>query len=112
MTFKCKSRFVGVRPCRAGSAPSSMNRARCLKERQLADRSLRGCRAMLKVLVRASCWNQRVGPRAEASFRPIPTRPANTGSDSVRNVAQWYGAFKVAPDEKLYLQPADRIRIW
>jgi predicted metalloendopeptidase len=38
--------------------------------------------------------------------------PGEYRSDTVRNVAQWYGAFKVAPDEKLYLQPADRIRIW
>jgi putative endopeptidase len=38
--------------------------------------------------------------------------PGEYRSDTVRNVAQWYDAFKVAPDDKLYLQPADRIRIW
>jgi len=38
--------------------------------------------------------------------------PGEYRSDTVRNVAQWYDAFKVAPDDKLYLQPPDRIRIW
>jgi len=38
--------------------------------------------------------------------------PGEYRSDTVRNVAQWYDAFKVTPDDKLYLQPPDRIRIW
>lgn len=32
--------------------------------------------------------------------------------DEVRNVDAWYAAFHVLPDQKLYLAPADRIRIW
>ena len=38
--------------------------------------------------------------------------PGAYRSDTVRNVDAWYDAFKVAPDDKLYLKPADRIRIW
>ena len=30
----------------------------------------------------------------------------------VRNVDAWYAAFGVAPTDKLYLAPADRVRIW
>lgn len=31
---------------------------------------------------------------------------------TVRNIDAWYRAFGVAPGEKLYLAPADRVRIW
>jgi len=30
----------------------------------------------------------------------------------VRNVEAWYGAFGVKPEDKLYLEPAKRVRIW
>jgi predicted metalloendopeptidase len=30
----------------------------------------------------------------------------------VRNVDAWYSAFEVTPDNKLYLPPNDRVRIW
>jgi putative endopeptidase len=32
--------------------------------------------------------------------------------DTVRNLDAWYAAFDVQPGEKLYLSPADRVRIW
>lgn len=32
--------------------------------------------------------------------------------DTVRNLDTWYAAFKVQPGDKLYLAPADRVRIW
>jgi predicted metalloendopeptidase len=32
--------------------------------------------------------------------------------DEVRNVDAWYAAFNVLPAQKLYLAPADRVRIW
>jgi putative endopeptidase len=35
-------------------------------------------------------------------FRPV----------TVRNLDAWYVAFDVKPGEKLYLAPADRVRIW
>jgi putative endopeptidase len=33
-------------------------------------------------------------------------------ADTVRNLDQWYAAFDVKPGDKLYLAPADRVRIW
>ncbi|WP_257314053.1 M13 family metallopeptidase [Geothrix fuzhouensis] len=39
---------------------------------------------------------------APASFRPY----------TVRNLDAWYPAFQVKPGQKLYLAPADRVRIW
>ncbi|HTS37405.1 MAG TPA: M13 family metallopeptidase [Candidatus Solibacter sp.] len=38
--------------------------------------------------------------------------PGEYRSDSVRNLDAWYEAFKVAPGDKLYLKPQDRLRIW
>jgi putative endopeptidase len=35
-------------------------------------------------------------------FRPV----------TARNLDAWYAAFDVKPSDKLYLAPADRIRIW
>jgi len=33
-------------------------------------------------------------------------------ADTVRNLDEWYVAFDVKPGDKLYLAPADRVRIW
>ena len=33
-------------------------------------------------------------------------------ADTVRNLDEWYAAFDVKPGDKLYLAPADRVRIW
>ena len=38
--------------------------------------------------------------------------PGEYRSDTVRNVDAWYDAFKIAPTDKLYLKPTDRVRIW
>jgi putative endopeptidase len=38
--------------------------------------------------------------------------PGQYRADTVRNIDAWYDAFKVKPGEKLYLAPADRVRIW
>jgi putative endopeptidase len=38
--------------------------------------------------------------------------PGEFRSDTVRNVNAWYDAFKIAPSDKLYLKPTDRVRIW
>ena len=32
--------------------------------------------------------------------------------NTVRNLDAWYDAFDVTPGQKLYLAPADRVRIW
>jgi putative endopeptidase len=38
--------------------------------------------------------------------------PGEYRSDAVRNVDAWYKAYEVAPTDKLYLKPEDRVRIW
>jgi putative endopeptidase len=38
--------------------------------------------------------------------------PGQYRSDSVRNLDAWYAAFDIAPTDKLYLKPEDRVRIW
>ena len=38
--------------------------------------------------------------------------PAEYRADTVRNIDAWYDSFSVKPDEKLYLAPKDRVRIW
>ena len=38
--------------------------------------------------------------------------PGEYRSDTVRNVDAWYEVYKVAPGDKLYLKPEDRVRIW
>ena len=38
--------------------------------------------------------------------------PDEYRADTVRNLDAWYQAFDVKPGEKLYLAPADRVRVW
>jgi putative endopeptidase len=38
--------------------------------------------------------------------------PAQYRASTVRNLDGWYRAFGVKPGEKLYLAPADRVRVW
>jgi putative endopeptidase len=38
--------------------------------------------------------------------------PDEYRASTVRNIDAWYAAFDVQPGEKLYLAPADRVRIW
>jgi predicted metalloendopeptidase len=38
--------------------------------------------------------------------------PAEYRADTVRNLDPWYAAFSVQPGQKLYLAPAERVRIW
>ena len=50
-----------------------------------------------------------------ASRRQILTDthpPGEYRSDTVRNVDAWYKAYDIAPSDKLYLKPEDRVRIW
>ena len=55
-------------------------------------------------------------PEREAALRQqIKTdthSPGEYRSDTVRNVEAWYKAFDVAPGDKLYLKPEDRVGIW
>ncbi|HSQ98767.1 MAG TPA: M13-type metalloendopeptidase [Sphingomicrobium sp.] len=41
-----------------------------------------------------------------------PHSPCRVRTDVVRNMDPWYSAFGVQPGQKLYLSPADRVRIW
>ena len=41
-----------------------------------------------------------------------PHAPSQFRADIVRNFDPWYPAFKVEPGQKLYLAPAERVRIW
>ena len=41
-----------------------------------------------------------------------PHSPCAVRTDVVRNMDPWYSAFGVRPGQKLYLTPADRVRIW
>jgi predicted metalloendopeptidase len=38
--------------------------------------------------------------------------PPEYRADTVRNLDAWYGAFQVHPGQKLYLAPAERVRVW
>jgi putative endopeptidase len=38
--------------------------------------------------------------------------PGNFRAETVRNIDGWYDAFSPKPGEKLYLAPADRVKIW
>jgi putative endopeptidase len=41
-----------------------------------------------------------------------PHSPCKVRTDVIRNMDPWYSAFDVRPGQKLYLAPADRVRIW
>ena len=41
-----------------------------------------------------------------------PHAPGQFRAYEVRNFDAWYTAFDVKPGQKLYLAPADRVRIW
>jgi putative endopeptidase len=41
-----------------------------------------------------------------------PHSPCPVRTSVVRNMDPWYQAFNVKPGQKLYLEPADRVRIW
>jgi putative endopeptidase len=41
-----------------------------------------------------------------------PHAPGKYRAATVRNIDAWYEPFNVVPGEKLYLAPADRVRIW
>ena len=38
--------------------------------------------------------------------------PNEYRADTVRNLDAWYAAFDVKPGQKLYLAPADRVKVW
>jgi putative endopeptidase len=58
-------------------------------------------------------WGEK---RREAAVRQQlladPHAPAQYRVDEVRNIDAWYSDFNVQPGDRLYLAPADRVRIW
>jgi len=57
----------------------------------------------------------RIAQTEDALRRQLKTDthpPGKYRSDSVRNVDAWYKVFGIAPGDKLYLRPKDRVRIW
>ena len=59
--------------------------------------------------------NYRSKAREAALRRALLTdghAPGEYRADTVRNLDAWYAAFGVKPGEKLYLAPADRVKIW
>jgi putative endopeptidase len=49
-------------------------------------------------------------PQGKNSTPGLPPSPYRTLT--VRNLETWYSAFDVKPAQKLYLAPADRVKIW
>jgi putative endopeptidase len=61
----------------------------------------------------AQGWRRK--SREQALRRQVLTdghAPAEYRGDTVRNLDAWYPAFGVKPGAKLYLAPADRVRVW
>jgi putative endopeptidase len=61
----------------------------------------------------AQGWRRK--SREQALRRQVMTdghAPAEYRGDTVRNLDAWYPAFGVKPGAKLYLAPADRVRVW
>ena len=61
----------------------------------------------------AQSWRQKI--REPALRRRIITdghAPDEYRADTARNLDPWYEAFGVNPGQKLYLAPADRVRVW
>ena len=62
----------------------------------------------------AQAWRGKVRDdalRAQMLTDPHSPRAAR-GTFPERNMDAWYAAFRVQPDDKLYLKPEDRVRIW
>jgi putative endopeptidase len=51
-------------------------------------------------------------PELLKRLRTDPHAPSEARASIVRNMDPWYAAFKVQPGQKLYLAPAERVRIW
>jgi len=61
----------------------------------------------------AQSWRQKI--RDAALRSQIVTNehaPDRERAQSVRNIDPWYEAYTVKPEQKLYLKPEERVRIW
>ena len=62
-------------------------------------------------------WYAQTGPPSPApplrqQILTDPHAPGQFRADTVRNIDAWYKTFPIAPTDKLYLEPKDRVRIW
>jgi putative endopeptidase len=58
-------------------------------------------------------WRRKTRPEAlRGSLITNGHAPAEYRADTARNLDAWYTAFNVKPGQKLYLQPAERVRVW
>lgn len=58
-------------------------------------------------------WRQKIRPDVLINLAKTESHPPNeVRSFFVRNIDTWYPAFNVQPENKLYLAPDKRIRIW
>jgi putative endopeptidase len=61
----------------------------------------------------AQSWRNKIRePAARQRVLVDGHAPAVYRADTVRNLDAWYDAFAVKPGQKLYLAPADRVRVW
>jgi putative endopeptidase len=61
----------------------------------------------------AQRWRKAQGEAAlRRQIKSDTHSPGQYRSDTVRNVEAWYRAYEIAPDQKLYLKPEDRVVIW
>ncbi len=62
----------------------------------------------------AQLWRQKI--RKEALIKQLHTDPHSPCTARVngilRNIDAWYDAFSIQPDDKLFLKPEERVRIW
>ena len=62
----------------------------------------------------AQVWRQKIREAQARQYLIVdPHAPSDARINGVvRNFDEWYAAFNVKPDDKLYLAPKDRVRIW
>jgi predicted metalloendopeptidase len=61
----------------------------------------------------AQSWRQKMRePLLRQQVLADGHAPDEYRADTVRNLDPWYDAFGVKPGQKLYLAPADRVRVW
>jgi putative endopeptidase len=60
----------------------------------------------------AQSWRARIGDSAMRKQLASDHAPENYRVATVRNFDAWYEAFDVRPDQKLYLAPSARVRVW
>ncbi|HEX3700248.1 MAG TPA: M13-type metalloendopeptidase [Phenylobacterium sp.] len=62
----------------------------------------------------AQVWREKIRDEAARQYAVVdPHSPAKFRvNGTIRNIDGWYSAFDVMPGDKLYVAPADRVRIW